>query len=251
MTESWYVDCVVFFFFSSRRRHTRYWRDWSSDVCSSDLAAASCNFITTLASIGTGDGQVLGPRGIATDSAGNVYVADQNTRVQKFSAAGVFQFKFATGGSSAGAVVSPFGVAVNNTSGDIYVTDGFPERTSGHVQRFNSAGVFQNSWGTQGGGNGQFVAGAGGVAVDSAGNVYVADPGNHRVQKFTSSGSYLRKWGTAGAGNGQFAAPTALTADGSGNIYVADTGNSRIQTFDSVGTFLNSCGSAGSGNNEF
>src|SRR3712207_6900080 len=30
--------CFVFFFFSSRRRHTRYWRDWSSDVCSSDLA---------------------------------------------------------------------------------------------------------------------------------------------------------------------------------------------------------------------
>src|SRR3712207_7595251 len=29
----------IFFFFSSRRRHTRYWRDWSSDVCSSDLAA--------------------------------------------------------------------------------------------------------------------------------------------------------------------------------------------------------------------
>src|SRR3712207_7518034 len=30
---------MIFFFFSSRRRHTRYWRDWSSDVCSSDLAA--------------------------------------------------------------------------------------------------------------------------------------------------------------------------------------------------------------------
>src|SRR5438445_860136 len=30
--------CLFFFFFSSRRRHTRYWRDWSSDVCSSDLA---------------------------------------------------------------------------------------------------------------------------------------------------------------------------------------------------------------------
>src|SRR3712207_7451300 len=29
--------CIIFFFFSSRRRHTRYWRDWSSDVCSSDL----------------------------------------------------------------------------------------------------------------------------------------------------------------------------------------------------------------------
>src|SRR3712207_7472399 len=33
---------VVFFFFSSRRRHTRYWRDWSSDVCSSDLSGAAC-----------------------------------------------------------------------------------------------------------------------------------------------------------------------------------------------------------------
>src|SRR3712207_7226534 len=34
------VVFFLFFFFSSRRRHTRYWRDWSSDVCSSDLAAA-------------------------------------------------------------------------------------------------------------------------------------------------------------------------------------------------------------------
>src|SRR3712207_264441 len=34
------IVCCVFFFFSSRRRHTRYWRDWSSDVCSSDLREA-------------------------------------------------------------------------------------------------------------------------------------------------------------------------------------------------------------------
>src|SRR3712207_6888133 len=35
--ETYYLPLVFFFFFSSRRRHTRYWRDWSSDVCSSDL----------------------------------------------------------------------------------------------------------------------------------------------------------------------------------------------------------------------
>src|SRR3712207_7116855 len=35
-----FYSCVLFFFFSSRRRHTRYWRDWSSDVCSSDLQLA-------------------------------------------------------------------------------------------------------------------------------------------------------------------------------------------------------------------
>src|SRR3712207_6889479 len=34
------MTCFFFFFFSSRRRHTRYWRDWSSDVCSSDLVSA-------------------------------------------------------------------------------------------------------------------------------------------------------------------------------------------------------------------
>src|SRR5258707_9947535 len=33
------IMSLFFFFFSSRRRHTRYWRDWSSDVCSSDLCA--------------------------------------------------------------------------------------------------------------------------------------------------------------------------------------------------------------------
>src|SRR5258707_11868419 len=38
------VVCICFFFFSSRRRHTRYWRDWSSDVCSSDLSVGVGRF---------------------------------------------------------------------------------------------------------------------------------------------------------------------------------------------------------------
>src|SRR3712207_8104364 len=39
-SESYFLHTSYFFFFSSRRRHTRYWRDWSSDVCSSDLVAS-------------------------------------------------------------------------------------------------------------------------------------------------------------------------------------------------------------------
>src|SRR6185369_17895114 len=119
-----------------------------------NAASASCNFLSILASIGSGDGQVLTPRAIATDPSNNVFVADQNDRVQKFNSSGVFQFKFGTGGSGTGAVVAPSGVAVNSTTGDIYVSDGFSERTSGIVQRFNSSGVFQSSWGTSGSGNG-------------------------------------------------------------------------------------------------
>jgi uncharacterized protein YjiK len=204
----------------------------------------------TVASIGSADGLVIGPRGIATDGAGNLYVADQNTRVQKFNASGVFQFKFATGGSSTGAVVSPFGLAVA-ASGDIYLTDGFPERTSGIVQKFDSSGTFVTSWGTSGSGNGQFIAGAGGVAVDSAGNVYVADIGNHRIQKFTSSGSFISSWGGVGSGNGQMSGPSGVAIDASDNVYVADTGNHRVQVFNTSGTFLRKWGSNGSGNGQF
>ena len=216
----------------------------------SSAASAACNFLSILASIGSGDGQVLTPRAIAIDPSDNVFVADQNDRVQKFNSSGVFQFKFATGGSSAGAVVAPSGVAVDRTTGDIYVSDGFSERTSGIVQKFNSSGVFQLSWGTAGSGNGQFLNGAGGVAVDSAGNVYVTDLGNHRIEKFTSSGSFIMSWGGSGTGNGQFSAPEGIAIDTSDNVYVADTGNHRIQKFNTSGTFVTKWGTNGTGDGQ-
>jgi len=213
-------------------------------------ALASCNFLSILAPIGSGDGQVLTPRAIAIDPSDNVFVADQNDRVQKFNSSGVFQFKFATGGSSAGSVVAPSGVAVNRTTGDIYVSDGFPERTSGIVQKFNSSGVFQLAWGTAGSSNGQFLNGAGGVAVDSAGNVYVTDLGNHRIEKFTSGGSFISSWGGNGTGNGQFSGPEGIAIDASDNVYVADTGNHRIQKFNTSGTFVTKWGTNGTGDGQ-
>ena len=107
-------------------------------------ASASCNFLSTLASIGSGDGQVLTPRAIAIDPSNNVFVADQNNRVQKFNSSGAFQFLFATGGSSAGAVVAASGVAVDRTTGDIYVSDGFSERIVGSYRNSMQAAFF--SW---------------------------------------------------------------------------------------------------------
>jgi hypothetical protein len=204
-----------------------------------------------LASIGSGDGQVLTPRAIAVDPSDNVFVADQNDRVQKFNSSGVFQFKFATGGSSFGAVVAPSGVAVDRTTGDIYVCDGFSERTSGMVQKFDASGVFQLAWGTAGSGNGQFLNGAGGVAVDAAGNVYVTDLGNHRVEKFTSGGSFITSWGGSGTGNGQFSGPEGIAIDSADNIYIADTGNHRVQKFNTSGTFITKWGTNGTGDGQF
>src|ERR1043166_2343639 len=138
---------------ASTLRNRKFWLLLSVPLVAASLlwssaAWASCNFLSILASAGSGDGQVLTPRAIAVDPSDNVFVADQNDRLQEFNSSGVFQFKFATGGSSFGSVVAPSGVAVDRTTGDIYVCDGFSERTSGIVQKFNASGVFQTAWGT-------------------------------------------------------------------------------------------------------
>ena len=94
-----------------------------------------------------------------------------------------------------------------------------------------------------------------GIAVDGAGNVYVADLGNHRVQKFDSSGTFLTMWGSSDGGGGvagKFNSPGGIAVDGSGNVYVSDTSNThRIQKFDSTGTYLSQWGSNGVGDGKF
>ena len=100
------------------------------------------------------------------------------------------------------------------------------------------------TWGSQGKGQGQFQDPRG-IAVDEAGNVYVADSGNHRIQVFDSGGKFLIQWGSEGDGPGQFKEPWGIAVDAAGHVYVADTWNHRIQKFDAEGTFLRQWGSYG------
>ena len=109
---------------------------------------------------------------------------------------------------------------------------------------------FELKWGTNGSGDGQFNTPRS-VAVDSFGNVYVADEGNNRIQKFNSNGVFITKWGSPGSADGQFDSPFGVAVDSSGNVYVADRDNHRIQKFDSSGTFLTKWGSFGSGDGRF
>ena len=102
---------------------------------------------------------------------------------------------------------------------------------SGTPQSTGTSYQFVTKWGSsQGSGDGQFSTPID-VAVDSSGNVYVADYGNSRTQKFNSSGTFITKWGSNGSGDGQFYYPWGVTVDSSGNIYVAYTYNHRIQKF--------------------
>ncbi len=102
--------------------------------------------------------------------------------------------------------------------------------------------VFELKWGSSGSGDGEFLF-PWGVAVDSSGNVYVADTSNNRIQEFTSTGLFVTKWGSSGSSDGQFNSPEGVAVDPtSGNVYVADQVNQRIQKFTSSGVFITKWG---------
>ncbi len=97
--------------------------------------------------------------------------------------------------------------------------------------------TFLNTWGSEGGGNGQF-RGPADVAVSPTGEVYVVDTGNQRIQKFTSSGDFITAWGGFGFGGGTFMSPSGIAVAPTGDVYVADWENEFIQKFTSSGSFL-------------
>jgi sugar lactone lactonase YvrE len=103
---------------------------------------------------------------------------------------------------------------------------------------------YQNKWGGSGSGIAQF-ANANGIALDDAGNLYVADKTNQRIQKFSHSGTYLTQWGSPGAGDGQFSDVVAVAVDPSGYVYACDWYNNRVQKFSSDGVFVSQWGSPG------
>jgi len=91
----------------------------------------------------------------------------------------------------------------------------------------------------------------GGIAVDSSGNVYIADEWNHSIKKFTSDGQLITMWGSQGSNSGEFLQPRSVVLDPMGNVFVADTGNNRIQVFTPDGAFIGAWGSSGTENGLF
>jgi len=160
--------------------------------------------------------------------------------------------KWGSHGPENGQFESPDGIAVDS-AGNVYIADGnanFPATTHMGIQKFDSDGRFITKWGSKGSGDGEFWV-LGGVAVNSAGNVYVTDPGNKRIQKFDSNSKFITKWGSNGTGDGQFSVPNGIAVDPSGNVYVTDYNNNRVQKFDSNGKFITKWGSKGSGDGQF
>lgn len=192
------------------------------------------------------------PLGVAVDAQGNVYVADTyNHRVRKIAAgsmtvttiAGNGQQGFSgDGGTGTGASLSyPESVALDST-GDLYIADTYNSRIRKLVL---SSGVITTFAGTLSGfsGDGATATAAAlsypsGVAVDTSGNVYIADTSNQRVRKVGTNGIITTIAGTgspdfSGDGGPATAAtlnfPTGVSIDRLGRIFVSDANNSRIR----------------------
>jgi uncharacterized protein (TIGR03437 family) len=224
-------------------------------------AVAAGGTISTLAGNGipsyAGDGLAAvsasldGPAGLTFDPSGNLYIADsQNSRVRSVSPAEIIA-TFAGNGISSGfggegdpATLTPLnapqGVAADLT-GDVYISD------TGHnrVIMVDPAGNMHTVAGT--GTAGQASGGStslgelynpSGLAMDAAGNLFIADTQNHRIQMLAPAGTISTIVGTgiggfSGDGGAAAAAqlnyPSAVAVDAGENIYIADTGNNCVR----------------------
>ena len=223
--------------------------------------------ISTVAGNGTqgfsGDGgaaasaALSGPQGVAVDGTGNLYIADWgNNRIRKVDSGGVITTVAGNGtwgfSGDGGAAISAqlngtAGVAVDD-AGKLYIADWANNR----IRRVDSGGGITTvaGNGTQGfSGDGGAATGAAlngpvGVAVDGAGNLYIADSNNHRIRKVDSGGviTTVAGNGTAGySGDGGAATgaelnwPRGVAVDAAGTPYIADEVNNRIRQVDSGG----------------
>jgi sugar lactone lactonase YvrE len=212
----------------------------------------STGVVTTLAGgeKGFADGQgekaqFENPVGVAVDKDGNVYVSDMgNSKIRKINASG----KVTTlAGSTQGYLDSigtkaqfskPFGIAVD-IDGNVYIGDNL----NNCIRKITSDGVVTTLAGSNIEGN--YADGIGskarfnaprGVAVDTKGNVYVADFSNNRIRKVTPTGVVTTLAGTGdfdyadGIGSiAKFRFPTGIAVDDNGNIFVADHKNNMVR----------------------
>ncbi len=177
----------------------------------------------------TAPGQFYGPRAIAIDAAGNLYVTDTgNKRVEEFDANGRYLASFGGAGAAPGFFNEPVGIAVDR-SGRFYVADTWNQR----IQTFGPDFKPLSAWPIDGW-DSQSVEGKPYLTVDSSGTVYATDPENDRVMAFNAQGQLLAAWGTLGTDQASFNLPTGVAVDAQGNVWVTDSGNNRIMEFPPV-----------------
>ena len=192
------------------------------------------------------------PRAVAVDEAGNVYIADSaNHRVRRFTPGGtiVTVAGNGVGGFSGDGVATsvqlnlPRGLVID-ASGNVFIGDSGNNRVrklSGGMLTTVAGNGIAGVKGDGGPATSAELDAPFGVAIDGAGNLYIADTNNHRIRKVDPGGTITTVVGICGAqlgfrGDGRPAAtaqlnfPFGLAADPAGDVYIADSNNNRVRT---------------------
>jgi len=207
--------------------------------------------------------------GLAVDSAGNLYIADDgHQRIRKVDPLGIIttvagsgkQGYSGDGGQATSAMLwRPSGVALDS-AGNLYIADTLNARIR-KVAKDGTITTFAGNGAIAYAGDGGLATAASlfypmDVAVDKAGNVYIADQNAYVIRKVNNLGII-----STVAGNGAFgfsgdsgpapaaelSGPYSVAVDGSGDIYIADHGNARVRKVDSGGTITTVAGHGGGG----
>jgi len=209
------------------------------------------------------------PRLIAVDNVGRLFIADtDNHRIRQVGPAGAITtvvgngidgYSGDGGAATSAALLYPSGVALDNAS-NLFVADSGNNR----IRKVNPAGTIDTvaGNGTQGySGDGGPATSAAlndpyGVAVDSAGNLFIADAGNNRIRMVNPAGAITTVAGNGVAGysgdggpaiSGKLDQPHGIAVDGAGNLFIADWWNSRIRKVSPAGTITMIAGGGGGG----
>jgi Gluconolactonase len=214
------------------------------------------------------------PTGITVDSSGNIYFADQgNERIRKVDTSGIITTVAGNGGygysgdggqASSAMLCNPSDVEVDS-SGNIYIAD----YSNNRIRKVDTSGIITTVAGSENygysgdGGPATFAAlhFPNSVAVDSSGNLYIADTANNRIRKVdvtsknittvAGNGSNIYWGGYSGDGgpatSAQLNGPSDVAVDSSGNIYFVDAGNKRIRTVNTSGIITTVAGTGNVG----
>lgn len=217
---------------------------------------ATTGFISTIAGTGSGyggysgdggpaiDADLYDPLGIAVDDAGNVFIADAvNDRIRRIDASGIITTIAGTGVSgysgdggpaTSAELAFPNAVAVDS-NGDVYIADTLNERVrkvtvkSGAISTIAGTGA-TGFTGDDGPAAAATLSNPLGVAVDPAGNVYIADTFNQRMRVVTAATGVIST--IAGIGSTMYSGllnnPCAVSVDEAGTVYIADAGNNEV-----------------------
>jgi sugar lactone lactonase YvrE len=193
--------------------------------------------------------QLVGPRGVTVDAAGNAYIADYTQRILKVTPSG--EVSTLAGSAGVSGSVDGTGPAARFVGGGCLASDSVGNTYyagNGTVRRITPSGAVTTIAGTPGGyGN---VDGTGaaaqfksleGIAVDQAGNVYVSDPQNAAIRKITPGGVVT----TFAGSSAQLSSPAGVAVDQFGNVYVADSGNYTVRKITPAGVVSTFAGTEG------